>query len=134
MSDNVDILGAGILITSSSFSEMGCTARPFLCSCQIRRAFLLSLLVPLLSIPLQIQGGRLMKDDEKKSEEMVLLGGALMGSRPPSCEMRSNRCRSHCEAVQVPATTVDDQSSVDKRSNYKPMKWKCKCGNRMFNP
>ncbi|XP_042410533.1 EPIDERMAL PATTERNING FACTOR-like protein 2 [Zingiber officinale] len=113
---------------------MGCTARPFLCSCQIRRAFLLSLLVPLLSIPLQIQGGRLMKDDEKKSEEMVLLGGALMGSRPPSCEMRSNRCRSHCEAVQVPATTVDDQSSVDKRSNYKPMKWKCKCGNRMFNP
>lgn len=70
----------------------------------------------------------------------VLLGEALMGSRPPKCERRCNRCRGHCEAVQVPATTVHDEqigtcrSSVDERSNYKPLKWKCKCRKMIFNP
>lgn len=65
------ILVAGILITISSFSGMDCTAHPFRCSCQIRRAFLLSLLVLLLFIPLQIHGGKLMKDDEKVIHRII---------------------------------------------------------------
>ncbi|KAF6157965.1 hypothetical protein GIB67_015281 [Kingdonia uniflora] len=65
-----------------------------------------------------------------------------IGSSPPRCERRCNNC-GHCEAVQVPATPQDKNkiihfSTVSLRgeysSNYKPMSWKCKCGDFIFNP
>nr|GEX53651.1 epidermal patterning factor-like protein 2 [Tanacetum cinerariifolium] len=74
----------------------------------------------------------------------------LIGSRPPRCE--KNYCRNcgHCEAVQVPIvpkkfirTTQEELGTTPKSmlysrgddlSNYKPMCWKCKCGDLMFNP
>ncbi|XP_071709885.1 EPIDERMAL PATTERNING FACTOR-like protein 2 [Rutidosis leptorrhynchoides] len=73
----------------------------------------------------------------------------LIGSRPPRCEKRYCRKCGHCEAVQVPivpkfirttqqALGTTPKSLFDSRgddiSNYKPMCWKCKCGNLMFNP
>ncbi|GMN40036.1 hypothetical protein TIFTF001_009261 [Ficus carica] len=94
---------------------------------------------------------------------VVIRGGKIIGSRPPRCERRCRAC-GHCEAVQVPvvpqilvsrsrsslisakttrSTTraknndnyhlVADSRSVDF-SNYKPMSWKCKCGDFLFNP
>lgn len=72
---------------------------------------------------------------------------SLIGSRPPKCE---NRCRNcgHCEAVQVPIAPAIkffnqenygprnsiEYSRGDDVSSYKPMCWKCKCGNFFFNP
>lgn len=79
-----------------------------------------------------------------------------IGSRPPKCELRCNSC-GHCEAVQVPITTPITKGHIIKRrqhshsaaatysssiayargdgtSNYKPMSWKCKCGDIIFNP
>ncbi|XP_010548696.1 PREDICTED: EPIDERMAL PATTERNING FACTOR-like protein 2 [Tarenaya hassleriana] len=50
-----------------------------------------------------------------------------IGSMPPKCEKRCETCR-ECEAVQVPVTFQDDFS------NYKPLSWKCKCDNSLFNP
>ncbi|XP_054823171.1 EPIDERMAL PATTERNING FACTOR-like protein 2 [Prosopis cineraria] len=71
---------------------------------------------------------------------------AQIGSRPPRCERRCSWC-GHCEAVQVPtnpqmqnakrkSSTVSTVASVkgDDYSNYKPMSWKCKCGNLILNP
>ncbi|XP_028802155.1 EPIDERMAL PATTERNING FACTOR-like protein 2 [Neltuma alba] len=74
---------------------------------------------------------------------------AQIGSRPPRCEGRCRSC-GRCEAVQVPvipqvqshsrsrttnsATTAIPHSRGDDLSNYKPMSWKCKCGNFFFNP
>lgn len=84
----------------------------------------------------------------------------LLGSRPPRCERRCNSCGGEpCKAVQVPivpsnkkvrvrghnhdrhfhfhATTptlIIAYSRGDDISNYKPMCWKCKCGNFIFNP
>nr|GMC52466.1 EPIDERMAL PATTERNING FACTOR-like protein 2 [Ipomoea batatas]GMC54408.1 EPIDERMAL PATTERNING FACTOR-like protein 2 [Ipomoea batatas]GMC55137.1 EPIDERMAL PATTERNING FACTOR-like protein 2 [Ipomoea batatas] len=79
---------------------------------------------------------------------------SLIGSRPPRCESICRNC-GHCEAVQVP---IDDPSESDPKhpqtrthqfnavpkvvaysrgdgiDNYKPMSWKCKCGNHIFNP
>ncbi|KAL3618915.1 hypothetical protein CASFOL_037143 [Castilleja foliolosa] len=66
-----------------------------------------------------------------------------IGSRPPRCERRCGGC-GQCEAIQVPTspqiksgiknsiTAVDDDD--DDESNYKPLSWKCKCGNIIFNP
>ncbi|CAJ1973935.1 unnamed protein product [Sphenostylis stenocarpa] len=85
----------------------------------------------------------------KKWEPMVMAKPQI-GSRPPKCEKRCSTCE-HCEAVQVPvvpqlqshrshylsakATIVVTYSSRgDDLSNYKPMCWKCKCGDYLYNP
>ncbi|XP_062101308.1 EPIDERMAL PATTERNING FACTOR-like protein 2 [Humulus lupulus] len=82
------------------------------------------------------------------SEDKVMVR-ARIGSRPPRCERRCSSC-GHCEAIQVP-TNPQVKSGTSKRSfnkvsntqyargddnnsNYKPMSWKCKCGNFIFNP
>ncbi|XP_072952097.1 EPIDERMAL PATTERNING FACTOR-like protein 2 [Typha angustifolia] len=68
---------------------------------------------------------------------------ALIGSRPPRCEGRCMSC-GHCEAVQVPIVPqlrigvkhifATLAYRVDDHSNYKPLSWKCKCGNLIFDP
>ncbi|XP_074572298.1 EPIDERMAL PATTERNING FACTOR-like protein 2 [Curcuma longa] len=73
---------------------------------------------------------------------------ALIGSRPPMCERRCRGC-SHCEAIQVPvipqalnkagkkeslAMAMASDLRGDISSNYKPLSWKCKCGDFIFNP
>ncbi|GER28203.1 epidermal patterning factor-like protein [Striga asiatica] len=63
-----------------------------------------------------------------------------IGSSPPRCERICGSCSRHCEAVQVPTTNpnikaqIENSSSSDDNSNYKPLSWKCKCGNFIFNP
>ncbi|MED6210618.1 EPIDERMAL PATTERNING FACTOR-like protein 2 [Stylosanthes scabra] len=84
-----------------------------------------------------------------KSDKMMMR--AQIGSRPPRCERRCRSC-SHCEAIQVPtnpqaqkngSNNINSSNSKVKtiayasgeyNSNYKPMSWKCKCGNLIFNP
>ncbi|CAJ2646000.1 hypothetical protein L195_g003872 [Trifolium pratense] len=69
-----------------------------------------------------------------------------IGSRPPRCETRCRFC-GHCEAIQVPTNpralngkinpstlSTIAYSRRQDNSNYKPMSWKCKCGNIIFNP
>ncbi|CAM8942990.1 unnamed protein product [Rhodiola kirilowii] len=73
----------------------------------------------------------------------------MIGSRPPRCQFRCRGC-GPCEAVQVPVspqlhgrrsarsnfykTHEIEYSRGDDVTNYKPMGWKCKCGNLFFNP
>ncbi|KAI3934407.1 hypothetical protein MKW92_002414 [Papaver armeniacum] len=88
--------------------------------------------------------------EEKKS---MIKERVMIGSHPPRCQMKCNTCR-HCEAVQVPAvpqssnqgkkistmstTSINSKISTamrgDDNTNYKPMSWKCKCGDVIFNP
>ncbi|XP_058186972.1 EPIDERMAL PATTERNING FACTOR-like protein 2 [Rhododendron vialii] len=80
-------------------------------------------------------------------EEKAMLR-AQIGSRPPKCERRCSSC-GPCEAIQVPTNpqtkfggknsslsipTIEYARGGDDSSNYKPMSWKCKCGNSIFNP
>ncbi|KAB1202016.1 EPIDERMAL PATTERNING FACTOR-like protein 2 [Morella rubra] len=71
---------------------------------------------------------------------------ARIGSRPPRCESRCRSC-GHCEAIQVPTNPQVHNRNInfsrvsnvayargDDTTNYKPMSWKCKCGNLIFNP
>lgn len=72
---------------------------------------------------------------------------AQIGSRPPRCERRCSSC-GHCEVIQVPTnpqvqkgkrsnpSTVSNVAYArgNDNSNYKPISWKCKCGNFIFNP
>ncbi|CAM8989360.1 unnamed protein product [Rhodiola kirilowii] len=81
-------------------------------------------------------------------EEEARIMRSQIGSRPPRCEGRCYSC-GHCEAIQVPtnpqvavtklaragvSSTTTAYSRGDYGSNYKPMSWKCKCGNSIFNP
>ncbi|CAN6479914.1 unnamed protein product [Victoria cruziana] len=67
-----------------------------------------------------------------------------LGSTPPSCHNKCNMCNP-CMAVQVPTLPTHQQPlkaadgvpvliEADQYSNYKPLGWKCRCGNRLFNP
>ncbi|KAL3634114.1 hypothetical protein CASFOL_021168 [Castilleja foliolosa] len=65
----------------------------------------------------------------------------MIGSRPPRCEEICKSC-GHCEAFQVPIVPLKKlqvaksvaYSRGDDGTNYKPMCWKCKCGNFIFSP
>ncbi|XP_010245623.1 PREDICTED: EPIDERMAL PATTERNING FACTOR-like protein 2 [Nelumbo nucifera] len=116
------------------------------------RHFVISLLFLLVSSSTQLRSMaegreifRLVEDTQMNSEEKTIVR-AQIGSRPPRCERRCSSC-GHCEAVQVPVvpqfrsgsrhsskvSSVAFFRGVDN-SNYKPMSWKCKCGDMIFNP
>ncbi|XP_052197015.1 EPIDERMAL PATTERNING FACTOR-like protein 2 [Diospyros lotus] len=82
------------------------------------------------------------------NQEGKALLNSQIGSRPPRCQRRCSSC-GHCEAIQVPTepqviTAGSKNSSAwmsrngyasrDDSSDYKPISWKCKCGNSIFNP
>ncbi|RWW11273.1 hypothetical protein BHE74_00041553 [Ensete ventricosum] len=80
----------------------------------------------------------------RRGEEKATTARALVGSRPPICERRCITC-GHCEAVQVPVIPQENKSRSrqflgmatvrgDYSSNYKPLSWKCKCGDLIFDP
>ncbi|XP_044475187.1 EPIDERMAL PATTERNING FACTOR-like protein 2 [Mangifera indica] len=92
------------------------------------------------AIPKETETSPLQK---RMEEDKLLITRSMIGSSPPKCERRCSSCK-HCEAIQVPVTTqlqahgghfsaVSYYSGRDI-SNYKPMSWKCKCGNLIFNP
>ncbi|KAK8625877.1 hypothetical protein V6N13_057034 [Hibiscus sabdariffa] len=76
--------------------------------------------------------------------EKTMVMRNLIGSRPSRCERRCSSCP-HYEAIQVPITTQSQNqhfsaaifsvaySRGNDISNYKPMCWKCKCGDMIFN-
>ncbi|KAA8525464.1 hypothetical protein F0562_007319 [Nyssa sinensis] len=64
----------------------------------------------------------------KKSEMLV-------GSRPPGCVNKCSNCRP-CIATLVipPHERKDSRASYDKDDSYYLLTWKCKCGNKLFQP
>ncbi|CAL5205271.1 unnamed protein product [Lathyrus oleraceus] len=80
-----------------------------------------------------------------EEHESVIVEKVQIGSKPPKCEKRCKSCV-ECEAVQVPIVPSKVQnhrshyysaaysSRGDGLSNYKPISWKCKCGDNFFNP
>ncbi|PIN07286.1 hypothetical protein CDL12_20150 [Handroanthus impetiginosus] len=85
-------------------------------------------------------------DNSKTVHEDKLIWRSQIGSRPPRCDRRCSSC-GHCEAIQVPtnpqirtrpgnstAFSVRAYARRDDSSNYKPMSWKCKCGDLILNP
>ncbi|CAL9751317.1 unnamed protein product [Musa acuminata subsp. burmannicoides] len=90
-------------------------------------------------VSLQCHGCRMQGRGEEKARVR-----SLVGSRPPICERRCITC-GHCEAVQVPVIPQEKKSRSrqflgtatvrgDYSSNYKPLSWKCKCGDLIFDP
>ncbi|KAK1370966.1 Epidermal patterning factor-like protein [Heracleum sosnowskyi] len=79
------------------------------------------------------------------SPENLLTGEkSRLGSTPPSCRNKCNQCHP-CMAVQVPTppshfrveqpiTSFDPSSPGNNYSNYKPLGWKCRCNNHLYNP
>ncbi|KAK4434285.1 EPIDERMAL PATTERNING FACTOR-like protein 2 [Sesamum alatum] len=118
-----------------------------LCICLLAFAFLFLSASP--SVPFLAQGRQLSKLSAatvktRRNEEMRAVKMRLMiGSRPPRCEERCKSC-GQCEAVQVPIAPTSKKtthfhaniaySRGDDISSYKPMCWKCKCGDFFFNP
>ncbi|KAF8406162.1 hypothetical protein HHK36_008242 [Tetracentron sinense] len=129
---------------------MGC-GHNSICSYR-HRHLVISLLFLLVSSSTQVKfmtegraSFKLIEVAQMGSEEKTIMR-AQIGSRPPRCERRCSSC-GHCEAVQVPAVpqvkngirhssivSTLTYSRGEDNSNYKPMSWKCKCGDMIFNP
>ncbi|XP_072971845.1 EPIDERMAL PATTERNING FACTOR-like protein 2 [Typha angustifolia] len=136
-----------ITLLISTTIKMG----PLYCSVNTsRNAHLLSLLLLLSSFqaPLHSAEGRelwkLQEVPKGRAEEGMVMVEAMIGSRPPSCQGRCISC-GHCEAVQMPVAPQDEKGGIghlfkvitskfDDSSNYKPLNWKCKCGDIILNP
>ncbi|XP_057772843.1 EPIDERMAL PATTERNING FACTOR-like protein 6 [Salvia miltiorrhiza] len=69
--------------------------------------------------------------DEEELRKMVL------GSRPPACVNRCMSCRP-CEATLVippHRTTIKwEKSSHREDDSYYLLSWKCRCGNKLYQP
>ncbi|KAB2629686.1 EPIDERMAL PATTERNING FACTOR-like protein 2 [Pyrus ussuriensis x Pyrus communis] len=101
---------------------------------------------PISSKPGEFAPARVLQENKAG----VAVSARQIGSVRPSCERRCSAC-GRCVAVQVPVTPQVNEirshgssSSVspknvaysrgDDITNYKPMSWKCKCGNLLYNP
>lgn len=144
------------LSTSLHLSEEMGRAKIGFC-CHRNRQLIISLLFILVSsstlVRFTAEGRAITKlleaaPEKGVEEEKIAVKAQTIGSRPPRCDKRCNSCE-HCEAVQVPIATQAHSrkrsrfsaaisniaySRGDGISNYKPMSWKCKCGNLIFNP
>ncbi|KAI3819894.1 hypothetical protein L1987_13747 [Smallanthus sonchifolius] len=78
---------------------------------------------------------------DNEDEDYGQMGVRIMmiGSKPPTCDWKKycRRC-GKCEAIQAPivgpSRSTNTTTRRDDISNYKPMCWKCKCGDFIFNP
>ncbi|XP_047961790.1 EPIDERMAL PATTERNING FACTOR-like protein 2 [Salvia hispanica] len=102
--------------------------------CAQHLIFSIPLLLLLISTTLfNVEGRKLAQTPHNSQvEEEKTMWRAQIGSRPPRCERQCSTC-TRCEAIQVP-TNARINNSDEANSNYKPMSWKCKCGNLIFNP
>ncbi|KAI3761517.1 hypothetical protein L1987_51935 [Smallanthus sonchifolius] len=60
----------------------------------------------------------------------------ILGSRPPGCVNKCVNCRP-CEATLVIPThpkSIDYRSQSHWEDNYYLLSWKCKCGDKLFQP
>ncbi|KAI3462648.1 hypothetical protein Pfo_019311 [Paulownia fortunei] len=130
---------------------MGCAHNGI--DCHRLHQFAITFLILVISTSSELrlfsaEGRRLSQtaDNSKTVNEDKSILRAQIGSRPPRCDRRCSSC-GHCEAIQVPtnpqtrnrtrnstAVPVIAYARGDDSSNYKPMSWKCKCGNLIFNP
>ncbi|KAH9606159.1 hypothetical protein KSS87_023377, partial [Heliosperma pusillum] len=130
-----------------SFSQMGSSQNLVF---PIKTRHLLISLLLCFSSSFFVQGRQISESNVVlKGQEEKVIERALIGSSPPRCEGRCRNC-GHCEAIQVPIIpqqgfprnhfiksiprTQIAYSRGDSLSNYKPMSWKCKCGDTIFNP
>ncbi|KAL5992487.1 hypothetical protein ACLOJK_013406 [Asimina triloba] len=81
------------------------------------------------------------------SEVLLLDEKTRLGSTPPSCHSRCDECNP-CTAVQVPTVPAHNRGEPglgrafrfgfssplisNKYPNYKPLGWKCRCGDRVL--
>ncbi|KAK6945110.1 hypothetical protein RJ641_026212 [Dillenia turbinata] len=59
----------------------------------------------------------------------------VLGSRPPQCLNKCLNCRPCIAALVVPPHRKNDaETSSEEDENYYLLTWKCKCGDKMFQP
>ncbi|KAJ3672828.1 hypothetical protein LUZ60_006202 [Juncus effusus] len=82
------------------------------------------------------QVGSLLNHQEAAQENIV---EKMIGSKPPTCEELFFQ-NGKCKPVQVPVVSKDElkttlsSSNGEDYSNYKPLSWKCKCGDFILTP
>lgn len=133
-----------MLNSSNPYSLMAFNySKLFLYNCYV----LLIFIIPLFSSPVSALHNPHSPSDHTR--EMLYEEKTRLGSTPPSCYNKCNRCHP-CKAVQVPTlpslhrvepprasqqpSYVSSYEDNNRYSNYKPLGWKCRCGGHYYNP
>ena len=79
--------------------------------------------------------GKAENDEMKNLEEKMVIG-----SRPPGCQNKCMNCRPCMAAAVVPVHRMKGKafqsfsSSREEEDSYYLLSWKCRCGNKIYQP
>ncbi|MFS8000311.1 putative EPIDERMAL PATTERNING FACTOR-like protein [Helianthus anomalus] len=90
----------------------------------LARTYLLTILLISLIVSSQSISGY---DDEGVTS--VEQNKKVLGSRPPSCVNKCMNCRP-CKATLV----IASHPKLRNGGDYYPLVWKCKCGDKLYQP
>ncbi|GMH03632.1 hypothetical protein Nepgr_005471 [Nepenthes gracilis] len=74
------------------------------------------------------------------SSDMMRAKEKVLGSKPPGCENKCKSCKPCMATLVVPPHQVKrssyhgDDADADADDIYYLLSWKCKCGNKLFQP
>ncbi|KAI9191626.1 hypothetical protein LWI28_011018 [Acer negundo] len=58
----------------------------------------------------------------------------VLGSRPPQCVNKCLNCRPCVATLVVPSHPKNHHFKPQEDENYYLLSWKCRCGNKLFQP
>ncbi|KAK0570465.1 hypothetical protein LWI29_001567 [Acer saccharum] len=58
----------------------------------------------------------------------------VLGSRPPQCVNKCLNCRPCVATLVVPSHPKNHRFKTQEDENYYLLSWKCRCGNKLFQP
>ncbi|PQQ10334.1 EPIDERMAL PATTERNING FACTOR-like protein 8 [Prunus yedoensis var. nudiflora] len=93
--------------------------------------FLLTILLPNTVDSLHSSNNSESDDDEFRQSKMVL------GSRPPGCQNKCLNCRPCIATLVIPVHKTKRfslSSHGEEDDSYYLLSWKCRCGNKLFQP
>ncbi|PRQ50662.1 hypothetical protein RchiOBHm_Chr2g0135761 [Rosa chinensis] len=74
----------------------------------------------------------------RESSDMLQQRKMVLGSRPPGCENKCLNCRPCLATLVIPSHHKTKLSSLsshnDEDDSYYLLSWKCKCGQKLFQP
>lgn len=78
-----------------------------------------------------------------EANEMVQQKKKILGSRPPACVNKCLSCRPCMATLVIPPHHTNSKTahykkphkySIDEDDTYYLLSWKCKCGNKVYQP
>ncbi|KAM1060585.1 hypothetical protein TB1_024486 [Malus domestica] len=75
--------------------------------------------------------------NNQSSDDLFLQSKMVLGSRPPGCQNKCLNCRPCIATLVIPVHKTKRfslSSHGEESDSYYLLSWKCRCGNKLFQP